>query len=150
MRRNRVKIEGRDAVYHVVNRVHGREFLFGEEEAEAFCRIMRRVAKFSGVEVITYCVLSNHFHLLVRVPKRKPLSDKELFSRYRDLAAASTFNQLHRQFELMEDAGNETGMANGRKISRDRSAKILFFRRFPTFGADSKDGVIRLLQQTHP
>ena len=120
MRRKRVKIEGRAAVYHVVNRVHGKEFLFGEEEAEAFCRIMRKVARFSGVEVITYCVMSNHFHLLVRVPKQKAVSDKEMFARYKELAAASTFHQLHRQFELFEEAGNELGMeqVRGRLTSR--------------------------------
>ena len=115
MRRRRVKIEERAACYHVVNRVHAREFLFQEEEAEAFCRIMRKTARFCGVEVITYCVMTNHIHLLVRVPKRKGLSDKELFARYRDVAAASTFNQVFRQFELFEEAGNERGMTQIRE-----------------------------------
>ncbi|GAA5481797.1 hypothetical protein Hsar01_01008 [Haloferula sargassicola] len=45
--------------------------LFGEVEKEAFCRIMRRLERFAGVEVMTYAVMGNHFHLLLRVPNRE-------------------------------------------------------------------------------
>jgi REP element-mobilizing transposase RayT len=31
---------------------------------------MWRMAKFSGVEVLTYALMDNHFHLLVKVPER--------------------------------------------------------------------------------
>ena len=30
----------------------------------------RRMAKFSGVEILTYALMNNHFHLLVKVPER--------------------------------------------------------------------------------
>jgi REP element-mobilizing transposase RayT len=39
---------------------------------EEFVRLMRLYERFCGVRVVTYCVMSNHFHLLVGVPK-KPL-----------------------------------------------------------------------------
>ena len=45
--------------------------LFGAEEKEAFRILMWRLARFCGVEVLTYCVMGNHFHLLVRVPRRE-------------------------------------------------------------------------------
>ena len=45
--------------------------LFGEVEKEAFCRVMRRLERFAGVEILTYAVMGNHFHLLVRVPDRE-------------------------------------------------------------------------------
>jgi REP element-mobilizing transposase RayT len=41
--------------------------LFGDVEKEAFRKIMRRLERFSGVEVLTYVVMGNHFHLLLRV-----------------------------------------------------------------------------------
>ena len=37
-----------------------------------------RQAAFCGVEVITYCVMSNHFHILVRAPERPALTDAQL------------------------------------------------------------------------
>ena len=56
--------------YHVMSRTAGGEMVFGEVEKEAFRRLMWRMAKFSGVEVLTYAVMGNHFHLLVKVPER--------------------------------------------------------------------------------
>jgi REP element-mobilizing transposase RayT len=56
--------------YHVMSRTAGGEMLFGEVEKEAFRRLMWRMAKFSGVEVLTYALMGNHFHILVKVPER--------------------------------------------------------------------------------
>ena len=55
--------------------------MLGDEEKEYFRRLMWRVAEFSGVELITYCVMSNHVHLLVRVPLEVALSDHEILER---------------------------------------------------------------------
>jgi REP element-mobilizing transposase RayT len=56
--------------FHVMSRVAGGAMLFGDEEKEAFRLLMWRLAKFCGVEVLTYCVMGNHFHLLIRIPGR--------------------------------------------------------------------------------
>jgi hypothetical protein len=56
--------------YHVMSRTAGGEMVLGDTEKEAFRRLMWRMAKFSGVEVLTYAVMGNHFHLLVKVPER--------------------------------------------------------------------------------
>jgi hypothetical protein len=37
------------------------------------------------VKIITYALLSNHFHVLVRIPKKAPICDTELLRRYRIL-----------------------------------------------------------------
>jgi len=54
--------------YHVMSRTCGGEHLFGPEEKEGFRKIMRKMARFSGVKVLTWTVMSNHFHILARVP----------------------------------------------------------------------------------
>ncbi|MCH7229044.1 transposase, partial [Haloferula sp. A504] len=63
--------EGRSNAYHVMSRTAGGDMLFGEVEKEAFGRVMRRLERFAGVEILTYAVMGNHFHLLVRVPDRE-------------------------------------------------------------------------------
>ena len=68
MRLARIKIEGESAVYHCISRIVGGQFLLADEEKEKFRQLIWLQSKFSGVEVITYCVMSNHFHLLIRVP----------------------------------------------------------------------------------
>ena len=70
-------------LYHVVSRVVWREFIFGEEEKAFFYGLMRKYEAFCGVEVQSYCLMSNHFHLLVRVPPRPVviMNDDEFFKR---------------------------------------------------------------------
>ena len=58
MRKSRI-VEKTAAYYHVISRVVGREYVFGEEERERFRSTMRRVEAFCAVQIQTWCVLSN-------------------------------------------------------------------------------------------
>ena len=59
---------------------------FGDAEMEVLRKMIWQVADFSGVEVLTYCVMANHFHVLVRVDRdAKEISDAELLRRYQVL-----------------------------------------------------------------
>jgi putative transposase len=57
--------------YHVMSRTCGGEVFFDDVEKEALKRVLWRLAEFSGVKLITYCIMGNHFHALVEVPKRE-------------------------------------------------------------------------------
>ena len=72
MRRPRFKAppEHPLAYYHCISRVVDRQFVFGPAEKEQFIEFMRLYERFCGVRVVTYCVMSNHFHVLVEVPQR--------------------------------------------------------------------------------
>ncbi len=50
-----------------------------------FVKMLKKQAGFCGMEVISYTVMSNHFHLLIRVPYEEEISDSELLRRYRKL-----------------------------------------------------------------
>lgn len=54
--------------YHVVSRVVDRRFIFGEAEKAFFRATLEKLCGFTGVECVTYCVMSNHFHLVLKVP----------------------------------------------------------------------------------
>ncbi|MEM7396245.1 MAG: transposase, partial [Verrucomicrobiota bacterium] len=56
---------------HVMSRVVNRDFVLGDEEKKQFRRLMRRLERFTGLHVLTYAILDNHFHLLLQVPKRE-------------------------------------------------------------------------------
>ena len=70
-------------IYHCVSRVVDRRFVFEEQECEVFRMHMRMYENFSGCRVLAYCVMSNHFHLLLEVPPMAEggLSDEELLRR---------------------------------------------------------------------
>jgi REP element-mobilizing transposase RayT len=64
------------------------ERLFGDREKEVLRKMLWQVADFSGVELLTYAVMGNHFHVLIRVPDRvevEAVSDRELLRRWRVL-----------------------------------------------------------------
>lgn len=85
MRTRRMKVNGRDAVYHCMTRTVNGERLFKHREKEVMRKMIRQVADFCGVEVLTYCIMSNHFHVLLRVPVCAVISDRELMRRYKVL-----------------------------------------------------------------
>jgi len=67
-RKNRVTVP--DGIYHVTARVAHGAMLFMDGEMKS--RIMSwagDIAAFSGVEVFSLCVMDNHLHILVHVPR---------------------------------------------------------------------------------
>ncbi len=85
MRTRRLKLKGVTAVYHCMTRTVNGERLFGDREKEILRKMIWQVADFCGVQVLTYCVMGNHFHVLLRVPEEKLVSDRELLRRYKVL-----------------------------------------------------------------
>ncbi|MFT4901518.1 MAG: putative transposase [Lentimonas sp.] len=85
MRSRRLKLKGRAAVYHCMTRTVNSELLFGPAEKEVLRKMIWQVADFCGVEVLTYCVMGNHFHVLLLVPEEQRVEDVELVRRYRVL-----------------------------------------------------------------
>jgi putative transposase len=71
------------AIYHCVSRVVDRRFVFGDVEREHFRMLMRMQENFSGCRVLSYCIMSNHFHILLEVPPMPEggVSDAELLKR---------------------------------------------------------------------
>jgi REP element-mobilizing transposase RayT len=75
-----------DGLYHVVSRVVDRRMIFGEEEKKKFRELLVSYAGFSGITVAAWCLMDNHFHLLLHVPSREredpgKLSEKEILRR---------------------------------------------------------------------
>ena len=98
MRRPRIKVEG-EGFYHVVSRIGGRRFLIDDAEKGILLSMIRAAAIFSGVELYTYAVMSNHFHLLVRVPRKQEVSDKELLRRMEALYGTPKFLKVLEKWE---------------------------------------------------
>ncbi len=59
--------QSKPEIYHVVSRVNGRFLVLQNDEREHFRTLMRMCEKFTGCRVLSYCVMSNHFHILLEV-----------------------------------------------------------------------------------
>jgi hypothetical protein len=74
------------AIHHAMSRVVGGDLLLGDREKEVLRKMLWKVADFCGVEVLTYSIMSNHFHVLVRIPEKdRAVSDAELLRRFKVL-----------------------------------------------------------------
>ena len=71
------------SIYHCISRVVDRRFVLGDAEREHFRMFMRMQENFSGCRVLSYCIMSNHFHILFEVPPMPEggISDEELLKR---------------------------------------------------------------------
>lgn len=87
--RKRLLVEDGPAVYHVISRTACLAYLFEASEKEMFKRMLFHQARFAGVDVLNYCIMSNHVHLLVRVNPVESLPDETLLQRYADYYGAS-------------------------------------------------------------
>ncbi len=65
-RRPRILVAG--GIYHVYNRVSRGEHIFrNEDEAERLEDLIARVKKRDDLQILAWCIMSNHYHLAVRM-----------------------------------------------------------------------------------
>jgi putative transposase len=65
----RISFPESTSVHHVIVRCVAGAFLLGDDEKEVLRKQLEKTAFFCGVEVLAYVFMSNHYHLLVRVPE---------------------------------------------------------------------------------
>jgi REP element-mobilizing transposase RayT len=100
--------ESKPVFYHCFSRVVDRRHVLGAREKEKFRALMRIYEKFSGCRVISYCLMDNHFHLLLEVPPmpKNGLSDAELLHRlsalYNEAFVATVAKELANARELVK------------------------------------------------
>lgn len=106
-------VEGeRAGIYHCVSRVVDRQFVLKRKEKEQFVHLMRLYEAFCGVRVLAFCVMSNHFHLLVEVPQRpaEGLCDGEFFARLSLLYSELYVDEVREQIRLRKKAKDWEGV----------------------------------------
>ena len=93
--------------YHCISRIVNRDKIFRELEQEKFTQLIHAYATFCGVEILTFCVMGNHFHILVAVPRRPdqlPTLDDFLL-RLAGVASAGHVEAMRALLTPMEAAG---------------------------------------------
>jgi REP element-mobilizing transposase RayT len=108
MRQARIRGEGL-SYYHCLSRVVDRSFIFGDEEREFIVILMRKLEAVLGLRVVTYAVMSNHFHLLVEEPDRDqlpPLDRDTLLRRLGFLYDRFTVDAVREELDRAAATGN--------------------------------------------
>lgn len=71
-----------NTVHHLISRIAHRVFFLQEDERNDFVEMMRRVAGFTGIRLVGWCIMTNHFHILAILPEPEDLSELEIIRRY--------------------------------------------------------------------
>ena len=83
-RTQRLKISDETAVYHVMSRTALDGFPLGDVEKDFMLDLIRRYAALYLVEILGFCLMGNHFHLLVKMFPEYKFTDEDIRKRYVD------------------------------------------------------------------
>ena len=115
MRQARLKAATDDPVgfYHCFSRVVDRRFILGDLEKERFTAFLHHYAELCDIRVLAFCVMSNHFHVLLAVPRRPDVlpSLDAILARLESVGSHEEAKSIRRQLEALRRAGNAAGEA---------------------------------------
>lgn len=126
MRQARIKTT-EEACYHITSRCALQSFLFDREAKDMFVKMMRRAETFSGVHIITYCVMDNHFHLLVKVPKTREVGENELKDRIATLYGSPKAERIFARWDALRENGEYEMVEDEKKAFKKRMYDISEF-----------------------
>ena len=78
----RLTVEGEPAVYHVISCTALDGFVLGDVEKEYLLQLIQGLSAVYFTEVLGFCLMGNHFHLLVRIHPAEEFSDDEIRTRF--------------------------------------------------------------------
>lgn len=78
----RITNPGEPTVYHLISRTTLVGFPLGDVEKDYFTELVRKFARIYFIEVLGFCCMGNHFHLLVRMFPEEDYSDEDIRDRF--------------------------------------------------------------------
>ena len=94
-------------------------FIFDLVVKEKFREFLEAHCAFAGVELITWCCMSNHFHLLVQVPNaeesRATLDDEEILRRLSLVSGVERVKEAREMLARMKEQSPELGYPEHRE-----------------------------------
>lgn len=81
-RLSRLLAEVDQAVYHIVSRTALDGYPIGDEEKEHFVELLRNKSRLYFTNIMGFCVMGNHFHLLAQMLPEADFPDREVRRRY--------------------------------------------------------------------
>jgi putative transposase len=151
----RIIIKDEPAVYHVMSRTALDGFVLGDVEKEYLVELIKKLSRVYFAEVLGFCIMGNHFHLLVRMHQDKDYSDDELRERYRlyygEKAPDVELNnnsilQLRKKWSSLSEYIKEIKQGFSRFYNRRHNRKGFFWsERFKSVIVDNGETLINCL-----
>ena len=104
----RVKSVGEGtAYYHLVSRASNKQFLFRKSAAkDRLAELARKAAEFSGIKLVAFAVMDNHYHILCKVTRScDPVPQEEVVRRVGILKGTKAAEFLAEHWRELAAAG---------------------------------------------
>ncbi|MCF8067548.1 MAG: cache domain-containing protein [Desulfobacterales bacterium] len=109
------------AVYHALSRTALDGLPFGDIEKDFFVKLLKKPGKLYFTDVIGFCVMGNHFHLLVRMLPYTDFTDRDIKERY------------------IRYYGNDTNFSNGQiPYYRSKWSSLIYYWNNPETKKEEK------------
>ena len=96
-----------------MSRIAHKVYFLTEEVRNDFIEMIRRAADFCGIELVAWCIMTNHFHLLAYLPEPESIDEEETLRRYGVLKGKSRLKRLVAELSAMRT--HENGEADVQK-----------------------------------
>ena len=122
------------ANYHLMSRTNNKVFLFADPHMrDLLVEALRRAAAFSGVELLAFTIMFNHFHAITRVDRTGgPVPEEELIRRVGILKGEDAAQDLREHWANLRKAGDfdrlEAEQTNLRRRMNDISEFMKTFK----------------------
>ncbi len=145
MRKPRIKNDG-EGFYHVTSRCVDRTFRFDDADKDRIVAQMKRMGAFCGVEIGTFAVMSNHFHILLHVLPRGEVSDDELVSRVAARYGRDKGEAFRESWAAYRRAGNEAAL---KRLAEERAALLRRMGDLSAYMKELKQWISRSYNKVH-
>jgi REP element-mobilizing transposase RayT len=132
-RTTRLIVNDETAVYHVMSRTALDGFPLGEVEKDFMLDLIKRYAALYFVEILGFCLMGNHFHLLVRVFPERKYTDEDIKKRYeafygeKQLFADDWIPSLREKLSNLSEFGREIKVGFTRYYNRRHHRRGYFW-----------------------
>lgn len=99
------RIKDYQTAHHIMSRIAHSVYFLEEDERNDLIEITRRASVYCGIKLLAWCIMTNHFHLLIYVPEPCDLSEDEILSRYGALKGSAMMRQMKMQIAVWRGRG---------------------------------------------
>jgi len=150
----RLIVKEEEAVYHIMSRTALEGYVIGDVEKDFLLNLINKLSRVYFAEVLGFCLMGNHFHLLVRMHPGRGYSDEEIKRRFKLYYGddekrgleEKKIPELRRKWASLSEFVKEIKQVFSRYYNRRHHRKGFFWsERFKSVIVDNGDTLINCL-----
>lgn len=101
------RIKSYQTYHHLMSRIAHKVYFLTEEVRNDFIEMIRRASDFCGIKLVAWCIMTNHFHLLVYLPEPEKLEANEILRRFGVLKGQKRLDELKKDLDAVRRANGD-------------------------------------------